>query len=121
MRFRRWIGVLAVFSVLLHAGLLIRHNSSILLASMSDAFALYGNAICYVEPSDSQPDLPTPDNTSKCPICAGAAPAVATLDIAIPVIETSSIFVPTPTFEPETNAGTLPAVCPPSRAPPALA
>jgi hypothetical protein len=120
MRTRRWIGVLAILGVLLHAGFLVRHNNSVLLTSILDTFTLNVNALCHVGPTDPQPNIPAPNNT-KCPICAGAAPAVASLGIGIPAIETSDTFVPTPAFESETYAGTIPAVCPPSRAPPALA
>ena len=121
MRFRRWIEVLAVFSVLLHAGFLIHHNTSVLQTSVSDAFAFEARAFCYVGSSDSQPKLPAPDNTTKCPICAGAAPTVATLDIGIPAIEAPSISAPTLAFMPEIIVGTIPSVCPPSRAPPSFA
>lgn len=85
MRTRHWVSIVAVFSVLLHAGLLVVHNTAMLAAMTQPASVLEFSAICSsgratkLTPAQN-PGLPVPaKNASQCPICMGAAPVVAVL------------------------------------------
>ncbi len=79
--------VLTILGVLLHAGLLVWHNTAMLGARLqSDALASALAEICYgtgmaqrVSPDDL-PDAPPPSNDQgSCPICKGCVSAVAIL------------------------------------------
>lgn len=85
MRTRHWVSIVAVVSVLLHAGLLVVHNTAMLAAMTQPASVLEFSAICSnghatkLTPAQN-PGLPVPaKNASHCPACIGAAPVVAVL------------------------------------------
>ena len=89
-RFERMISLLAVIGVLLHAGLLVRHNGVMLDGAM-DRIALdfAGGVICHGGGEDTQPNSGMPAPSSKlpnCPVCVGTAAAAAILPplIALP-------------------------------------
>ena len=123
MRTRQWISFVALLSMLLHAGFLVRHNNSIVAAALHGIFAYDLTALCGVGPTDQNPDLPdlpTPVN-SKCPICMGAAPAVALLAADIIISDKPVLSAPKLDVIADLILPRLEAVRPPSRAPPFLA
>ena len=84
---RRWINILAVFAVLLHAGALVRHHAVMLNADAQHKALLADlGAICHggggterLAASDL-PAIPQPsDAQNGCPVCAGLA-----TDFAVP-------------------------------------
>ena len=129
MRSRRWISVLALLGVLLHAGATVRHNATMTGASFQYQELLSGLVqICHgsttgdVLAAAELPYVPKPtDAQNGCPICSGLSPAVA---LAAP--EPAGAFIPPPVaiaLHVDThcvpNSGH--AVCPPARGPPAVA
>jgi hypothetical protein len=126
MRANRWVSLLALFGVLLHAGLLVRHNNIVLAAvQQQDLLFSYG-IICEV-PADSRSDgqpqnQPSPfKKLYKCPICLGAVPGASLAGLLVLNIEPPASFV-LPLKAAVTVAAVIPqfrAVHPPSRAPPA--
>lgn len=129
MRSRKWISVLALLGVLLHAGAIVRHNAAMTGANFQYQALLTGLAqLCHSATSGKVlaaaelPFVPKPtDAQNGCPICSGLSPAVA---LAAPELEVA--FVPAPVaiaFHPD--AQRIPAsghaVCPPARGPPAAA
>jgi hypothetical protein len=123
MRVRHWVKFVAVFSVLLHAGLSVRHNSSVLMAALQESLTLQSGAICGVNVADisqsETPDVPAPaKNISKCPICMGAAPAAALLSDAAPISEAPLVSALKLAIISDTLAPRIAVVLPPSRAPP---
>ena len=129
MRSRKWISVLALLGVLLHAGALVRHNAAMTGATFQYQALLTGLAqLCHgsatgdVLAAAELPYLPRPsDAQNGCPICSGLSAAAA-----LPAPEPTSIFVPPPpavAFYVDTHC--VPdsghAVCPPARGPPAVA
>jgi hypothetical protein len=125
-RWRHTIGLIAAFCVLLHAGLIVRHAASMLAAKLAhyELVAALG-AICHGASSgqaapDDQPNVPQPASNSDCPICAGAAAAVALLpdrQIIRPPAHVASIRQE---IIAELVAGRLVPVCPPSTGPPLI-
>jgi hypothetical protein len=89
VRFRRLIGFLAMLGVLLHAGFLVRHNSSMLQAVLQhQALAADLGVICHSggagipAVSPDLPPLPQPNDSQRdCPICAGHLAAAAILPL----------------------------------------
>jgi hypothetical protein len=86
MHLRKWLSVLAVIGVLMHAAAIVRHHAvmanagsqpsavSALLADLSDA-----NLICHsngAAPVDQPGNVPA-DNKPVCPLCSGLAPSAA--------------------------------------------
>jgi hypothetical protein len=82
---RRWINILAVFAVLLHAGALVRHHSVMLDAQAQHQTLLADLAvICHSNGSTERlaasdlPAVPQPtDAQNSCPLCAGLTTAFA--------------------------------------------
>lgn len=126
MRLRKWIGLVAMLSVLVHAGALVRHQSAMLgsilqfQALISDlAVFCHGGADSGTRELADLPAIPKPsDAQNGCPICSGQSTAFAVvvpefieapdrLSTAIPWFESTS---PKPAHRH--------AVCPPARGPP---
>ena len=129
MRSRKWISVLALLGVLLHAGAIARHNAVMTGANLQFQALLTGLAqLCHSSTSGKVlaaaelPYIPKPtDAQNGCPICSGLSPAVA-----LAASELEVAFVPVPVmigFHPDARC-TLDSghpVCPPARGPPAAA
>lgn len=86
MRWRRFINLVALIGVLVHAGMIVRHHQVMLDAHLErqDLVNALG-VICHgsgqaTAPFDAElPSVPLPsDNQNKqCPLCAGMVPAIA--------------------------------------------
>jgi hypothetical protein len=82
---RRWINILAVFGVLLHAGALVRHHAVMLNANTQHQALLADlAAICHGSGGTERlaasdlPTVPQPaDAQNGCPLCAGLTTAFA--------------------------------------------
>ena len=129
MRSRKWISIVALLGVLLHAGALVRHNATMLGATLQhEALLADLGQICHSAgttssvPAAELPTIPQPtDAQNGCPICSGlgmafalAAPELAAILLpppAAPVFHADPIDVPEFPY----------AVHPPARGPPALA
>jgi len=125
MRANRWVNLLALLGVLLHAGLVVRHNNTVLAAVLQQDLPFSYGIICQT-PAQGQSGNQSPErasplkNTAQCPICLGAVPGAAlagpvALDIpapapyALPPLKMAAAAAVAPQFR---------AVLPPSRAPP---
>lgn len=129
MRRSRWISILALIGVLLHAGAIVRHNAAMTGANLQYQALLTGLAqLCNSATSGKVlaaaelPFVPKPtDAHNGCPICSGPSPAVA---LPAPEFQ-AGLFAPAeaPSFRPDTVhlADSSYAVCPPARGPPAVA
>lgn len=105
MRARKWLSLLALAGVLVHAAALVRHHIVMLgAASQTPAVAALladlstGNFICHGNPApaDGEPqDLPSQANL-LCPLCTGFAP-LAALDapeqVSLPCRLTAALMV----------------------------
>lgn len=88
---RRWINILAVFAVLLHAGALVRHHAVMLNADAQHKALLADlGAICHggggterLAASDLPAIPPPSDAQNGCPVCAGLTATVAIPDQAL--------------------------------------
>ena len=86
-QWRKLFGGLAIFAVLLHTGLVVRHGSAMLGTKLSQIEMLSSLAsICHggggtaLLPSADIPDLPAPKtNGGDCPLCLGHCSVVALL------------------------------------------
>lgn len=129
MRSRKWISVLALLGVLMHAGAIARHNAVMTGANLQYQALLTGlSQLCHSATSGKVlaaaelPFVPKPtDAQNGCPICSGLSPAVALIS---PQPEVG--FTPAPVavaFHPDTQCtpDSGHAVCPPARGPPAAA
>lgn len=129
MRSRKWISVLALLGVLLHAGAIARHNAAMTGATLQYQALLtdlaqlcHGSTAGDVLARAELPYVPKPtDAQNGCPICSGLSPAVA---LAAPELEVA--FVPAPVmiaFHPDARCtpDSGHPVCPPARGPPAAA
>jgi hypothetical protein len=89
MRLRQWIGMIAVFGVLLHAVAVVRHHGLMLgvhlqyQALVSDLSGIcHGGRSIVAETSADLPYVPKPsDAQNGCPICSGQAPAYTVVSI----------------------------------------
>jgi hypothetical protein len=132
MRIRRWVGLVTVAALLLHAVTLARHNVirfQAIAAELAAPTGLNLAAICYVA-VEADSDGPAPaipgdgqDGTSKpCPICLGLIPVHA-----LPTSEAPAPRIPVPVFVARFIPQKLelaPAVrfsLPPTRGPPSIA
>jgi hypothetical protein len=123
MHLRRLIGIFAIMGVLLHAGVLVRHNALMLNATLQyqDLVADL-TAMCHGAgtTSDSElPYIPRPSGADfGCPICSGIVAAVAVVDSAQVVIAWPHphTWAPSPYFE--SLAGIDRWSLPPARGPP---
>jgi hypothetical protein len=80
---RRWISMFAIWGLLLHAGLLVQHNSVMLNAHLAHGSLLNDlHVLCAQQgtatlDADSLPHVPRPAETQQaCPICSGLVAAV---------------------------------------------
>lgn len=117
---RYWISFVAMFSVLLHAAFVARHNQSLIVLALADPLTIDFSTICAVVPNDSgTTDLPEPNKTvNNCPICMGAAPAVALANAAEPALEAPALVGLKLAFNSDRIAPRVLATLPPSRGPP---
>jgi Protein of unknown function (DUF2946) len=127
MQLRRLISVMAMFGVLLHAGLLVRHSVSMTAAGFEHAalqtslstFCHGGGGVSQL-PAAETPDLPQPSNTGgDCPICSGVCGAA----VVLPAVDA---YIATPDRTAEKIAARAEILAlrkadawPPSRGPPA--
>ncbi len=124
LRWRQIVGLLALFGVLLHAGLVVSHATVMLNAMLGDGDGTGAiGVICHgkgavagsATPAD---ETPRQDQRSECPICMGYGPAVTLLpEISVPKhvpheISARQIVVA------EIIARRMAAVRPPSTGPP---
>jgi hypothetical protein len=85
MRARKWIAVVAVLSVLVHAGALVRHGAAMTGATFQHQALVDGLAqLCRgggtgeTQPAPGLPYVPgPPDAQNGCPVCSGLSPAFA--------------------------------------------
>lgn len=128
MRTRRWTAMVALFGVLLHAGLIVRHNAMALTAKFEHGALVaalgvicHGNGGTAELPAGEVPSLPQPEQErSSCPLCAGLAPVAAVLtdtDFVCHVPDAASSRM---AVVGEIIRQRLAAVRPPTRGPPAL-
>lgn len=128
MRGRRWIALVALVGVFLHAGLVVRHNAMVLSAKLEHSALVgalgmicHGNGSLAALPASEQPAMPEPEqDRGSCPMCAGLAPAVAVLSE-----NPLAIHVPDAAFSRMAVVGEiirlrLADVRPPTRGPPAV-
>lgn len=129
MRRHRWTALAALIGVLLHAGLIVRHNAMVLSAKLDHAalasalgVICHGNGGVTQLPASEQPALPEPElDRGSCPLCAGMAPAFALVNespLACHAPDTTSSRI---AVVGETIRIRLAPVCPPSCGPPAFA
>ena len=126
---RRWISILALLGVLLHAGAIVRHHAAMTGATLQYRALLTDLAqICHGGATGGDlaaadlPYVPKPsDAQNGCPICSGLGPAFA---LAAPdfVAASPPLQVAAAVFsdQQDTYRGSH-AVCPPARGPPAFA
>jgi hypothetical protein len=123
-RFERIISLVAVIGVLLHAGLLVRHNGIMLDAAFDRlALSFAGGVICHGDGSGMQPAPGTPSHSGEmanCQVCVGAMAGAAILP-PLAVLPGSGLALPVHAAEADQHIGQHPGdVRPPSRAPPAI-
>jgi hypothetical protein len=129
MRAKRWISVLAVLGVLVHAAAVVRHSTGLAGATLqfltlrADLAQLcHGGARPNAPAGSELPYVPQPaDGQGACQLCCGLGSAVALL-----VPERASVFVATAAavvVRPASYCAprSTHAACPPARGPPALA
>ena len=129
MRSRKWISVLALLGVLLHAGAIARQSAAMTGATLQYHALLTGLAqLCHGSTTGDAlaaaelPYVPRPsDAQNGCPICSGLSAAIALI-----APEPAGIFVPPPVAmafhaDPHCVPHSGHAVCPPARGPPAVA
>jgi hypothetical protein len=125
MLLRRWIGLLAVLGVLLHAGAVLRHHAVMVDAELQHQGLLADlHQICKAGGTGSVdtaslPDVPRPSNSQNgCPICSGLATAFA---LPTPEAAPLPVLFEAPVRRPIAVAaiiGQTPAKLPPARGPP---
>jgi hypothetical protein len=127
MRVNRWASLLALLGVLLHAGLVVRHNGAVLAAELLHGHAIPLGAICYVFPDhpdgtvDPASDADAHKSAPKCPLCTGAAPDVALAGADAPAIYVTYFYAHDVAASAVVATPQLFAALPPSRAPPLAA
>jgi hypothetical protein len=125
MRANRWVSLLALFGVLLHAGLVVRHNHTVLAAALQQDLPFAYGIICQAPvsgQSDNQPSEQSspPKTISYCPICLGAVSGASlTGPVALEVAPPAPCALPPKIAAATAVAPQFRAVLPPSRAPPA--
>ncbi|MGO9484297.1 MAG: DUF2946 family protein [Rhodomicrobium sp.] len=107
MRFRRWVGWIAVAAILLHAATVARHNVILfqaIHAQLASQQGLETGVICHLAAEDGKAQgLPGKDQggfAKPCPICLGLAasahalPASAAPPLRVPQTILAAAFVP---------------------------
>lgn len=125
---RIWIGLVAIVCIVVHATMIVRHAGSMLAAQLAhqDLVASLG-MICHgagAERSatpESLPEIPEPDRSADCPMCAGAAVTTALLPDRQIVRRSAHVTSIRQQVVAERVVGRLVAVCPPSTGPPLFA
>lgn len=128
MRLRRWTALVAMIGVLLHAGLIVRHNAFVLSAKLEHGALVaalgvicHGNGGTTELPAGEIPSLPQPEqDRGSCPLCAGLAPLAAVLSVTSLVCHVPDAASSRMAIVGEIIRQRLAAVRPPSRGPPAL-
>jgi hypothetical protein len=116
----------ALLGVLLHAGLTVRHNYSMLAEALHQEQAVPSGVMCNL-PVEQQADAQTPNQSnpsksaSKCPICLGAAPGVALTSADTPALHAPALYTPRLVTSASTAAPRTIVALLQSRAPPAAA
>jgi hypothetical protein len=127
---RRWINILAMFAVLVHAGALVRHHTVMLDAQLqhrvlvSDLAAIcHGNGGTENLAAADLPVIPQPsDAQNGCPLCAGLTTAFAITAYVAATIAPVSYEVVEPSRLVQVVASDLTETRhPPSRGPPSTA
>ena len=127
MRRRRWIAMMAMVGVLLHAAALVRHHGVMLAVHLEYQSLVSGlSAFCHgglEEAGKTALDLPAvpqpSDAQNGCPICAGHAPALAVIGLDLvegPAPAAASIAWGEPRT---TGPHQFASAWPPARGPPA--
>lgn len=129
MRARKWISILALLGVLVHAGALVRHNAVMAGATFQYQALLTGLAqLCHsgttgeTLAANDLPYVPKPtDAQNGCPVCSGLSPAVALVapELLVSLVPASVAVA----FHGDAQVVACwgHAVCPPARGPPATA
>jgi len=121
------VSLLALIGVLLHAGLVARHNVSMVAAGLADQdLDKVLGVICHAETSSasskSLPNVPDPNGKLKgCPICMGCISAAVVLPdgLVLPAMfEWTSGRI---ALVGKTIRYRMAALCPPSHGPPTFA
>ena len=128
-RFSTSLRALAIFGVLLHAGLIVWHSAAMVGATMQhNAIVAAIASICHgAGPAtggtqDDLPSVPAPSNEqSSCPICKGCVSAVAILSDPGLVVHRADPATARMEIVGEVIAQRVKPVRPPTRAPPVLA
>jgi hypothetical protein len=128
MQHRRWISIVALLGVLLHASVLVRHNAVMLGALLlhdtlvSDLRQMCHGGRAVTGDDGALPSVPRPsDAQNGCPICSGLASAFA---IAAPVPAPLTRPIGRPIQGQISVAGLVGPILPlipPARGPPSLA
>ena len=130
MRSRRWISILAVIGVVLHAAAIVRHNAAMAAASLQyQELVAALSQICHGSgvgsgtlDASEVPYVPRPtDAQNGCPICSGLASA---FPLDAPPAATALVLSPEELVYPARSnrpQGVSYAVCPPARGPPQVA
>lgn len=129
MRLRKWIGIVALLGVLLHAGAIVRHNGVMVAATfqyhalVADLAQICHGAVTGADaPAADLPAIPKPsDAQTGCPICSGFGAAFALLAPAPAVVVLRAPIAPAFHFREVLVLSTPHAAHPPARGPPALA
>lgn len=121
-RFEKIISLVAVLGVLLHAGLLVRHNGVMLDAAFDQvALSFAQGIICHSD--GMQPGSGKPGHSGKlanCPVCLGATAAAAILPPLIVLPGAAAASSPQAASGNRGITGRLAAFLPRSRAPPSI-
>lgn len=131
MRWRRWIGLLAIVGVLLHAAALARHNAIMLATAAGNGMSQAAAAdltldlavLCHApgigDPAASLPAKDGSTGSQTCPICAGTVSAFALAALELPSIAGPQLPADLAALPPQDQRRTVQRrIRPPSRGPP---
>lgn len=132
MRFRRWVGWLAIAAIMLHTATVARHNVIVFQAIPNELAALAGfepGAICQVgseaDKNGQAQGLPGNGQGGKsksCPICLGFASAHALQASEMPCLRIPrAIYLTASVPQEPDRAPPAKGSLPPTRGPPSLA
>ena len=129
MRWRRLINLVALIGVLMHAGMIVRHQQMMLGAHLERQGLISAlGVICHgngqaTAPSDSEVPwvpLPSDQQNNQCPLCAGLASAVAMAAIAECGVPVQFRTAAPQIVRYEARPVEIASVRPPTRGPPLL-
>jgi hypothetical protein len=130
MRWRRYINLVALIGVLMHAGMIVRHHEVMLGAHLERQNLISAlGVICHgsgqtAAPSDAElPWVPPPSDqqNNQCPLCAGLAAAIATTATAECGVPLRFRTAAPQIVRYEARPVEIASVRPPTRGPPQLA